>query len=204
MVFRGSEESKLHPDLPLRERILSLFPSGCYRAHKFHLDCCRARSQSRSLWTQELLLVPKTRQQHLSGQLQTIREVPSSDSTLRFAHWPGLVVLRLSRSESTGLGPALWGGTQTHSTACRMQKGCGPTGCRGSQPLMGPEPHMLSGVLADQGPSPGVPSALFLAQPQGWLSLVWGLKPLSLTAPIPTIFPHNPLPFLSAFNQTPS
>ena len=83
MVFVGLEESKLYPVLRLREK-----PQSVRRAQiKSPFNTGRAGSQSRSLGTQDFLLVPKPQQWPLSGQLQTAREVPSSNRKLRFSPW---------------------------------------------------------------------------------------------------------------------
>ena len=57
-------------------------------------------------------------------------------------------------------------------------------------------------LLVVQGPRPGFSAALFLALHQGWLSWVWGLKPLTLTPRFLQFLPSDPLLFLSAFYHT--
>ena len=97
-------------------------------------------------------------------------------------------------SQNTRLGiPAPLSG---ESEACmNLRQGVRSAVWRGSQPLMGAGLHSFLGALVDQVPRPGFSATLSLAQRQGRLSWVWGLKPLSLAAPIPTIAPSDPLLF---------
>ena len=72
-------------------------------------------------------LYAKPRQRWLSGQLQTAREVPSSDRTLRLSRWPGLGLPGLSRSKSAGLART------------SPRGGCGGAGVSGSSMVRVPE-----------------------------------------------------------------